>query len=93
MMTANRTVMKKLQTSAAKFACFSEMIRKACAPTKPSLEKSLQRNRDNLDGIFQEIFVEYDAYKAELNEDINATDTEGKAVHTYNDVWFSTIKS
>ena len=85
--------MKKLQTSASKFSCFSEKVRKAYDPVKPSLERSLKRNRDNLDTIFQEVFIDYKVLKSESEEDINAVNQEGQLVQTYNDTWFNNLKN
>ena len=92
-MSTNRGIVKKLQTAAAKFTCFSDMVRKACAVVAPTLEKSLQRNRNTLDNIFQEIFIDYDAYKSEAEADINAVDENGHFVNNFNDKWFEDLKN
>ena len=69
------------------------MVKKACDPENPSLEKSLSSNRSNLDSTFQELFHDYAMYKADTSEDVNGVDENGDDKFEYNDKWMESIES
>ena len=74
--------------SSSKFELLAKMVRKACHPTTPTLEKSLARNRENLDLTFQEFYHDFKLYKADVNDPaFNETDEDGNDKHEYNDSW------
>ena len=79
--------------SSSKFELLAKMVRKACHPTTPSLEKSLARNRENLDLNFQEFYHDFKLYKADVNDPaFNDKDEDGNFKHENNDSWFEKIE-
>jgi hypothetical protein len=58
-----RNTEKKLLQSYALLESLAEMVNKACDPVKPSLVKSLQKNRDKLDDAYQDMFYVFRVYK------------------------------
>ena len=44
------------------------MVNRACDPVKPSLVKSLQKNRDKVDDAYQELFYDFRVYNENLND-------------------------
>ena len=69
------------------------MVRKACDPVTPSLEKSLSKNRENLDNTYQELFHNFSMNKAEADEDINVVDEHGDSKYQHNDAWIAKIET
>ena len=70
------------------------MVTRACDPEKPSLEKSLSKNRENLDKIFQELFHDFNCYKLDVNDDdaFNGVDENEKVKYEHNDAWMLNIE-
>ena len=70
------------------------MVTRACDPVKPSLEKSLSKNRDNLDKVFQELFHDFNCYKMDVNDDdeFNGVDENEKVKYEHNDAWMEKIE-
>ena len=93
MMSLARGAAKKMLASISKFKSFSRMVKKACDPENPSLEKSLSSNRSNLDSTFQELFHDYAMYKADASEDVNGVDENGDDKFEYNDKWMESIEN
>ena len=82
----NRGPGKKMLQSSSKLELLAKMVRKACHPTTPSLEKSLARNRENLDLTFQEFYHDFKLYKADVNDPgFNDKDEDGNDKHENND--------
>ena len=76
----NRGPGKKMLQSSSKFEVLAKMVKKACHPVSPSIEKSLARNRENLDIVYQEFYHDYKLYKADVNApDLNLKDGQGEA--------------
>ena len=89
----NRGPGKQMLQSHSKFDCLAELVTKACDPVKPSLEKSLAKNRDKLDDAYQELYHNFKLYKADVNDvDFNSKDTDGKDKHPHNDSWMEAVK-
>ena len=64
--------------SSSKFELLAKMVKKACHPSTPTLEKSLARNRENLDLAFQEFYHDFKLYKADVNDPaFNDKDEDG----------------
>ena len=88
----NRGPGKKMLQSSSKFEVLAKMVKKACHPVSPSLEKSLARNRENLDIVYQEFYHDFKLYKADVNApDLNLKDGQCEDIHEYNDSWFEKI--
>ena len=82
---------KKLLQSYALFESLAEMVNKACDPVKPSLVKSLQKNRDKVDDAYQELFYDFRVYKEEVG-DLDEKDEGGEDKFPHNSKWFEAIK-
>ena len=83
---------KKLLQTYSKFEVNSKMVRKACHPTTPSLEKSLEGNRKNMDLAYQELFHDFKLYKNEVDDaEFNEKDENGKEKYIHNDEWFEKV--
>ena len=99
MTTLSRATGKALLKSASGFKAVSEMVSRAVDPTKPTLVKSLKKNRTKLDESFLDLCYSYDTYKADTlssesieEEDFNKVE-EGKADFHHNDKWMEEMKS
>ena len=70
------------------------MVTKACDPVKPTLEKSLAKNREKLDDAYQDFYHDFRLYKMDYNDDdnFNSMDEEGKAKNEYNDEWMEKVE-
>ena len=80
--------------SFSKFEVMSKMVRKACAPVNPTIEKSLAKNRENMDMIYQELYHDFKLFKADVNDpEFNEKLEDGTDKHEYNDTWFEKITS
>ena len=89
----NRGAGKKLVQSHSKFETIAKLVTKACDPVKPTLEKSLPKNRDNLDLAYIELCHDHRLYKADVNDDtFNAKDEDGKDKFPCNDTWLEVIE-
>ena len=83
---------KKLVQTFSKFEVNSKMVKKACHPTTPSLEKSLEGNRKNMDLAYQELFHDFKLYKNEVDDaEFNEKDENGKDKYIHNDEWFEKV--
>ena len=89
----NRGPGKKLVQTATKFETLSKLVTKACDPVKPTLEKSLAKNRNNLDETFIELCHDHKLYKNDVNDatfnDKNENDDDK---FPYNDTWLEGVE-
>jgi hypothetical protein len=70
------------------------MVKRAVDQDRPTLVKSLAKNRDKLDDAFQNLYIDFKAYKKDVNvtdEDFNAVDNETNK-YEFNDNWFTTLR-
>ena len=82
------------------FKVVKDMVLRAVDPTKPSLVKSLTKNREKLDEGFLDLCYNYDCYKTDvlasdqISEDAfnEGQDEGGVAKYQYNDKWMDKIK-
>ena len=89
----NRGPGKKLVQTCSKFETLLKLVTKACDPVKPTLEKSLARNRNNLDDTFIELCHDHKLYKSDVNDEtFNELDEDQKDKFPYNDTWMSGIE-
>ena len=70
------------------------MVERAVHPTKPSLTKSLSKNRSKMDDVYEELYHAFKLYRREelntLSEaDFNEVKDDGAPVNEYNDAWFA----
>ena len=94
-MALQRQVQKNLYQSYTKFENVAEMVTRAVHPTRPSLLKSLQKNRDKMDSAFEELHHAFSLYRREelqnvSEEEFNEIEDEGGAKYEFNDAWYST---
>ena len=69
------------------------MIKRAVDKENPTLIKSLPKNREKLDEAFQEVFIDFKAFKKDMGEtDLNAKYDNGSYMHEYNDQWFNVLR-
>ena len=88
-----RNTEKKLLQSHSMFESLSEMVSKACDPVKPSLVKSLAKNREKLDQSYQELYHDFRVFKEEVNDpQFNEKDEHGANNYVHNDNWLKTVK-
>ena len=99
MTTLSRATGKALLKSASGFKAVREMVSRAVDPTKPTLVKSLRKNRTKLDESFLDLCYSYDTYKADTlssesieEEEFNKVE-EGEADFHHNDKWMEEMKS
>ena len=89
----NRGPGKKLVQTATKFETLTKLVTRACDPVKPTLEKSLAKNKNNLDDTFIELCHDHKLYKNDVND---ATFNDKKDVDEdkfpYNDTWLEGIE-
>ena len=79
--------------SHSKFECLAKMVKRACDPVKPSLEKSLAKNREKLDEAYQELYHDFKLFKADVDDpDFNSLDKDGKDNYDHNDNWMEKIE-
>ena len=88
----SRACAKSFMKSLSGFNVVKDMVLRAVDPTKPSLVKSLTKNRKKLDEGFLDLCYNYDCYKADvlasdqITEDaFNEVDEEEKSKYQYND--------
>ena len=62
-MSLTRQTGKKLVNSAGVYENIECMIKRAVDKDKPTLLKSLSKNRDKFDEAFQELFIDFKAFK------------------------------
>ena len=89
--------MKNLFQSHSNFDSLADMVSKAVDSTKPTLTKSLPKNRVKMDEAFQDLNHNYQLYKREeidksSLEEFNSNDEEGNPVNEFADDWFSKVK-
>ena len=71
------------------FESLSEMVSKACDPVRPTLVKSLAKNREKLDQSYQEMYHDFKVFKEEVNDPkFNDKDENGANIYERNDSWF-----
>ena len=88
-----RNTEKKLLQSHTLYESLAEMVTKACDPIKPSLVKSLQKNRDKLDNAYQELYYDFRVYKDDVADPkFNEKNEDGVNEYAFNDEWFKTLK-
>ena len=88
-----RNTEKKLLQSHSMFESLSEMVSKACDPVRPTLVKSLAKNREKLDQSYQEMYHDFKVFKEEVNDPkFNDKDENGANIYERNDSWFKTVK-
>ena len=97
-MSLTRQVGKNLVQAQSKFQIISEMVGRAVDPDKPSLTKSLGKNRDKMDTSFEELNHAFSLYKRDelqtvTEEEFNRNDDEDKPVFEHNDAWFDKMKN
>ena len=81
-----RNTEKKLLQSHSMFESLSELVSKACDPVKPTLVKSLAKNREKLDQSYQELYYDFKVFKEDVNDQkFNDKDENGANVHDHND--------
>ena len=84
---------KKLVQTFSKFETIAKLVTKACDPVNPTLEKSLAKNRDNLDQVFIELCHDHKLYRSDVNDDaFNAKDDDEKDKFFYNDSWLQGLE-
>ena len=89
----NRGPGKKLVQTASKFETIAKLVTKACDPVKPSLVKSLERNRNNLDETYIELCHDHKLYKNDVDDaSFNDLDDQDEAKFTYNDTWLTVLE-
>ena len=94
MSTLSRATGKALMKSLSIFNLVKDMVSRAVDKTKPSLVKSLGKNRANMDSAFVELSYCYDSYKSDTisNEQISDEDFNGEedgvVKYQHNDKWF-----
>ena len=99
MTTMSRQCGKNLLKSYNSFCVVKDMVARAVDAVKPSLVKSLSRNRDKLDENFIDLCLSYKNYKEDTiftdkitEERFNEDDEHGTAKFTYNDQWMEDTK-
>ena len=94
-MPVTRNASKELLKSLSQYKIYRDMVNNAVDPEKPTLVKSLGKNRDKLDTAFADLTFEWESYKADLDisdTEFNAVDAENKAVFLYNSSWYTDLK-
>ena len=90
---STREPLRKLQLSHSKFLSLTEMIRKACDPTKPTFVSRLPKNVQSLDEVYTELYHDFRMYKLVTNDpDFNSLDEEGMDKFENNDSWMESVK-
>ena len=90
-MSLSRQTGKNLIKSVGLYENVEALVKRAVDKDKPSLVKSLSKNREKLDEAFENVFIDFKAYK----RDINVSDEEFNAIENeipnfeYNDGWFT----
>ena len=93
-MSLSRQAGKNLIKSIGVFENVEHMVKRAVDDDRPTLVKSLSKNREKLDEAFQNLFIDFKAYK----KDVNVTEIEFNAVenevnkYEYNDNWFTSMR-
>ena len=99
MTTMNRQCGKNLLKNYNSFCVVKDMVARAVDITKPTLVKSLSKNRDKLDESFMELSLSFKSFK----EDTIASEKISEAVFNendesetpnfhYNDKWMEDVK-
>ena len=90
-MSLSRQTGKNLIKSVGLYENVEALVKRAVDKDKPSLVKSLSKNREKLDEAFENVFIDFKAFK----RDINVSDEEFNAIENeipnfeYNDGWFT----
>ena len=93
-MSLSRAAAKTFLKSLNDFDNVKELVSRAVDPIKPSLIKSLPKNRIKLEEAFSSMSFDWKEYK----KDLNVPDSEFNAVkddepaYEYNDSWFKKLK-
>ena len=92
-MSLSRQTGKKLVNSVGVYENVECMIKRSVDKENPTLLKSLPKNREKLDEAFQEVFIDFKAFKKDMGEsDLNAKHDDESYMHEYNDQWFSSLR-
>jgi hypothetical protein len=99
MTTMSRQFGKNLLKSYNSFCVVKDMVARAVDAVKPSLVKSLSKNRDKLDESFIDLCLNYKNFKEDtiVNEKIteegfNEDDEHGTSKFSYTDKWMEDTK-
>ena len=99
MSTMSRALAKTFMKSLSAFKVVKDMVRRAVDPTKPSLVKSLAKNRIKLDEAFLDLCYCFENFKEDIlaaeniSEDVfNEKDEEEKSKFQYNDNGWKTLE-
>ena len=93
-MSLSRATGKSLIKSVGVYENLELMVKRAVDADRPTLVKSLPKNREKLDEAFQNLYIDFKAYKKDVNvtdEDFNAVDNEVNKFE-YNDNWFTGLR-
>ena len=93
-MSHSRQTFKNLYKSVGLYENVELMVQRALDPDRPSLVKSLQKNREKLDELFSNIYIDHKMYKEDLkvtDEEFNST-LEDEDQYQFNDNWLTTIR-
>ena len=75
-MSLSRQTGKNLIKSVGLYENVEALVKRAVDKDKPSLVKSLSKNREKLDEAFENVFIDFKAFK----RDINVSDEEFNAI-------------
>ena len=93
-MSLSRATGKSLIKSVGVYENLELMVKRAVDTDRPTLVKSLHKNREKLDEAFQNLYIDFKAYKKDVNvsdEDFNAVDNEVNKFE-HNDNWFTSLR-
>ena len=94
-MSLSRQAGKNLVRSVGVYENVEHMVQRAVDKTKPTLVKSLPKNRENLYKAFEDLYIDFKAYKRDLgvtDGELDKSDEEGKPAYEYNNVWFEKLR-
>ena len=95
MSTLTRVTAKTFLKSLDKYESHRKMVERALDPVKPTLVKSLPRNRSNLDESFLDLCHTWRNYRRDLDitaEEFNAEDDDQTSKYEHNDKWMEIIE-
>ena len=94
-MSLSRATHKTFLKTLNDFENKQRLVKKAVDPNKPTLIKSLERNRTNLEPAFSELTFDYKLNKADLNVESSefiGVNAEGKPIFAHNDAWYDQLE-